>query len=255
MSHGLVGEPDPERLFASPGETLCFVPGSRAFLRRTRLVNGLLGGWPIVFGSGSWLEAHLVARLAMASRQPNLRGCGINAQAVWDLVLQELEQGHCGPPLVVLCDSLGADQVSALTQRLRALSQAVQIAVLVQNERWLTAATLVDCQAQAIVHAESFGTGVVIRALQALRRGQTYHDPRIRERLDDTRAIPLNWRERQVLQGLVRGLSNKQIALEAEIAATTVRDYVSALCRKLGAANRTQVVSRAIDLGLVQTSR
>lgn len=84
-------------LFATPGETLSFVPGSRAFLRRTRLVNGLLGGWPIVFGSGSWLEADLVARLAMASCQPNLRGCGINAQAVWDLVLQELEQGNCGP--------------------------------------------------------------------------------------------------------------------------------------------------------------
>ena len=50
-------------------------------------------------------------------------------------------------------------------------------------------------------------------------------------------------RERQVLQGLVRGLSNKQIALEAEIAATTVRDYVAALCRKLGAANRTQVAA------------
>ncbi|MFM7229594.1 MAG: LuxR C-terminal-related transcriptional regulator, partial [Cyanobacteriota bacterium] len=115
-----------------------------------------------------------------------------------------------------------------------------------------TAATLADCQAQAIVHAESFGTGVVIRALQALRRGQTYRDPRIRERLDDTRALQLTGREQQVLQGLVRGLSNKQIAQEAEIATTTARDYVSRLCRRLGAANRTQVVTRAIALGLVE---
>ena len=139
-----------------------------------------------------------------------------------------------------------------MTQRLRALNQAVQIIVLVQNEQWLTAATLADCQAQVIVHAESFGTGVVICALQALRRGQTYQDPRIRERLDDSVTVQLNGRERQVLQGLARGLSNKQIAQNAEIATTTVRDYVSRLCRRLGASNRTQVVTRAIAMGLLR---
>lgn len=166
---------------------------------------------------------------------------------------QELEEGNRGAPLAVLCDSLCDDQGRALTQRLRTLNRALQILVLVQNDQWLTAATLADCQAQAIVHAESFfGTGVVIRALQALRRGQTYRDPRIHERLDNTRANQLSGREQQLLQGLVRGLSNKQIAQEAKIATTTARDDVSRLCRRLGAANRTQVVTRAIALGLVE---
>ena len=259
MEESLVGfgcEPNPKPLlFASPGETHRFLPGSRAFLRRTRLVNSLLGGWPIVFGSGSWLEAHLVARLALASRQPNLRGCGITEQEVWDLVQQELEQGNRGAPLVVICDSLAADQGQALTGRLLSSNQALKTMLVVQNDQWLTAATLADCQAQTIVHAESFGTGVVIRALQALRRGQTYVDPRLSERLHETAAVQLNGRERQVLQGLARGLSNNQIAEEAEIASTTVRDYVSRLCRRLGAANRTQVVSRAIALGLVKPRR
>lgn len=253
---GLVGAPSSEQLlFASPNEALRFLPGGRAFQRRTRLVNSLLGGWPIVFGSGSWLEAHLVARLALASRQPNLRGCGITEQEVWDLVQQELEQGNLRSPLVVICDSLAADQGRALTRRLLSSSEALQIILLVQNDQWLTAASLADCKAQAIVHGESFGTGVVIRALQALRRRQTFVDPRLLERLNVTAAVQLNGRERQVLQGLVRGLSNKQIAEEAEIATTTVRDYVSRLCRRLGAANRTQVVSRAIALGLAQPRR
>ena len=250
------GTSDRQRLlFAKPGEAHRFVPGSRAFLRRTQLVNSLLGGWPIVFGSGSWLEAHLVARLALASRQPNLRGCGITEQEVWDLVQQELEQGNLRAPLVVLCDSLAADHGQALTRQLLSLKQELKIIVVVQNDQWLTAATLADCQAQAIVHGESFGTGVVIRALQALRRGQTYVDPRLHERLQAPAVVQLNGRERQVMQGLVRGLSNKQIAEEAEIATTTVRDYVSRLCRRLGAANRTQVVSRAIALGLAQPRR
>lgn len=79
------------------------------------------------------------------------------------------------------------------------------------------------------MHGESFGTGVVVRALQALRRGQNYVDPRVRERIGDAAEVLLTGRERQVLQGLARGLSNKQIAEQAEIAATTVRDYVSSL--------------------------
>lgn len=256
MSQGPGEQPNHEHmLFAAPGQELRFVPSSPAFLRRTRLVNNLLGGWPIVFGSGSWLEAHLVARLALASRQPNLRGCGINEQEVWDLVQQELKQGNRGAPLVVLCDSIAPDQGRALIRRLRALSQALQVVVVVQDEEWLTADALADCQAQAIVHAESFGTGVVVRALQALRRQQTYRDPRIHEELDDAAAVQLNGRERQVLQGLTRGFSNKQIAQDIEIATTTVRDYVSRLCRKLGVANRTEALSRAIALGLVQPHR
>lgn len=255
-THSFSGEPNPKPLlFASAGETQRFLPGSRAFLRRTGLVNKLLGGWPIVFGSGSWLEAHLVARLGLASRQPNLRGCGITEQEVWDLVQAELDQGNRGAPLVVICDSLAADRGQALTRRLLRSNKALQIILVVQNDQWLTAALLAECQAQAIVHAESFGTGVVIRALQALRRGLTYVDPRVSERLHDSAAVQLNGREQQVLHGLARGLSNKQIAEEAEIASTTVRDYVSRLCRRLGAANRTQVVGRAIALGLVQPRR
>ena len=253
---GFGGEPNPvPLLFAAPGESRRFLPSSRAFLRRTRLVNSLLGGWPIVFGSGSWLEAHLVARLALASRQPNLRGCGITEQEVWDLVQQELEQGNRGAPLVVICDSLAADHGQALTRRLLSASEALQIILVVQNDQWLTAASLADCQAQAIVHGESFGTGVVIQALQALRRRQTYVDPRLNERLQAPATVQLTRREQQVLQGLVRGLSNNQIAQDAEIATTTVRDYVSRLCRRLAAANRTQVVSRAIALGWVQPRR
>ena len=251
-----VGAPHPEAaLFAAAGESLRFVPGSTSFLRRTRLVNGLLGGWPIVFGSGSWLEAHLVARLALAPRLPNLRGCGISEQEVWDLVQQELEEGNRGAPLVVLCYSLTHDQGRGLMRRLRALSQAPRIIAVVQNDDWLSAANLADCQAQAIVHGESFGTGVVVRALQALRRGQTYLDPRIRERLEPAAGLLLSGRERQVLAGLTRGFSNKQIAEQHEIAATTVRDYVGSLCRKLGAANRTEAASRGIALGLVRPLR
>ena len=238
-------------LFAGAGETLRFVPASRGFLRRMRLVNGLLGSWSIVFGSGSWLEAHLVTRLGVASRQPNLRGCGISEQEVWDLVQQERRRDRAQAGLVVLCDSISGDQGRALMHRLWGLRQPPRIILLVQDDRWLTPDILADCQAQAIVHQQSFGSGVVIRALQGLRRGHPYVDPRIQERLQQGGAVSLSGREQQVLEGLARGWTNKQIAEEIEIAATTVRDYVGTLCRKLDAANRTEAVSRAMALGVL----
>jgi hypothetical protein len=44
----------PEPLLLSKAEeTLRFLPRSPGFIRRTRLVNGLLGGWSIVIGTGS----------------------------------------------------------------------------------------------------------------------------------------------------------------------------------------------------------
>ncbi len=238
-------------LFAGPGETLRFVPASRGFLRRTRLVNGLLGGWSIVFGSGSWLEAHLVARLGLASRQLILRGCGISEQEVWDLVQQERRRDRGQAALVVLCDSISGDQGRALMRRLRGLHQPPRIVLLVQDDRWLTTGILAECQAQAIVHQQSFGSGAMIRALQAIRRGHPYVDPRLQERLQQGGAVSLSGREQQVLEGLARGWTNKQIAEEIEIAATTVRDYVGTLCRKLDAANRTEAVGRAMALGVL----
>ncbi len=238
-------------LFSAPGETRRFVPRSNGFIRRTRLVNGLLGGWPIVVGTGSWLEAHLVARLALAAQLPNLCGCGVTSAEVLDLV-QEVEDEQKQLPLVLLGDSLEADQGLQLIQELRRRHRDLQILLFVQDVSWLTVETLAACQAQAIVAVHSFGSGTLIRALQALRRGQSYVDPSLRQRLELSVTVQLSGRERQVLEGLARGLTNKQMAQETEIAATTVRDYVSSLCRKLGAANRTQVVSQAMALGMLR---
>jgi DNA-binding NarL/FixJ family response regulator len=245
----------PESLLGADAfESLRFVPRSPGFLRRTQLINGLLGNWSIVIGTGSLVEAHLVSRLGLASPVPNLRGCGVTAKEVKDLVQEVLEeQGRL--PLLLLVDSVASDQGRGLMRDLRRRLSKLQILLLVQDDSWITAAALAACQAQAIVHVQSFGNGTMIKALQALRRGQRFQDPllqkQLQERLQPPETMTLSSRERQTLEGLARGLTNKQIALEAEIAATTIRDYVSSLCRKLGVNNRTQAVSQAMAMGLI----
>lgn len=62
---------------------------------------------------------------------------------------------------------------------------------------------------------------------------------------------PLTAREAEVLEHLVEGLSNKTIAARLGISDQTVKFHVAAICGKLGAANRTDAVRRAIRRGLV----
>jgi two-component system, NarL family, nitrate/nitrite response regulator NarL len=62
---------------------------------------------------------------------------------------------------------------------------------------------------------------------------------------------PLTPREIQVVELLVEGLPNKAIAARLGISDQTVKFHVSAVCGKLGAANRTDAVRRAIRRGVV----
>jgi DNA-binding NarL/FixJ family response regulator len=62
---------------------------------------------------------------------------------------------------------------------------------------------------------------------------------------------PLTPREVEVLEYLVEGLSNKTIGGRLGISDQTVKFHVAAICGKLGAANRTDAVRRAIRRGLV----
>jgi DNA-binding NarL/FixJ family response regulator len=62
---------------------------------------------------------------------------------------------------------------------------------------------------------------------------------------------PLTRREIEVLELLVEGLSNKTIGVRLGISDQTAKFHVAAICGKLGAANRTDVVHRAIRRGLV----
>jgi two-component system, NarL family, nitrate/nitrite response regulator NarL len=62
---------------------------------------------------------------------------------------------------------------------------------------------------------------------------------------------PLTPREIQVLELVAEGLSNKGIAARLDISDQTVKFHVSSICGKLGAANRTDAVRRALRRGLI----
>jgi DNA-binding NarL/FixJ family response regulator len=62
---------------------------------------------------------------------------------------------------------------------------------------------------------------------------------------------PLTPREIEVLELLAEGLPNKAIAERLRISDQTVKFHVSSISGKLGAANRTDAVRRAVRRGLI----
>jgi DNA-binding NarL/FixJ family response regulator len=93
----------------------------------------------------------------------------------------------------------------------------------------------------------------LLTAVRAVYAGQNYLPPAIASRLMDRMRSPeLSSRERSVLELLVKGRTNKEIAQALSIAETTARDHVSSIFTKLQATDRTQASTIAIQRGLVR---
>ena len=63
--------------------------------------------------------------------------------------------------------------------------------------------------------------------------------------------IHLSVREREVLELVAQGLTNREIAHRLEISPGTVKVHVEHIIARLGATDRTQAAVRALELGLV----
>lgn len=103
-------------------------------------------------------------------------------------------------------------------------------------------------QLRAAVLAAAQGLIVVAPALQ---EALTASAPTVHISSGEVLEEPLTARERQVLELLGQGLSNKLIARQLTISEHTVKFHVSSTYAKLGAANRTEAVSQAARRGLI----
>jgi DNA-binding NarL/FixJ family response regulator len=93
----------------------------------------------------------------------------------------------------------------------------------------------------------------LVNAVRFMAMGETYvpHDFMVGRDEENPSLSHLTPRERQVLEGLTQGKSNKEIAIDREIQEVTVKLHVKTLCRKLGARNRTQAAMMARDQSLL----
>lgn len=93
----------------------------------------------------------------------------------------------------------------------------------------------------------------LLGTIRAVHAG-TYRLPAdIAARLAERRAMPeLSAREREVLELIVRGRSNKEIGSALGVAENTVKNHVKVILDKLRVQDRTQAATTAIQRGLVR---
>jgi DNA-binding NarL/FixJ family response regulator len=93
----------------------------------------------------------------------------------------------------------------------------------------------------------------LIRAIRKAAAGQRHIPAEVAARLADrVSGSQLSARELEVLRFLVSGRRNREIASALDIAEGTVKLHVSSILGKLGATDRTEAVTRALQRGIVQ---
>ena len=92
----------------------------------------------------------------------------------------------------------------------------------------------------------------LLKAIRAVHAGQTYLPAAVAASLAAQLPRPdLSAREVQVLELIVRGLANKQIAYSLNIAEHTVKNHVKNILSKLGVQDRTQAATADIQRGII----
>jgi two-component system NarL family response regulator len=92
----------------------------------------------------------------------------------------------------------------------------------------------------------------LLKAVRAVAAGQSYLPEQVLAALQAQVPGPiLSARELEVLELIVKGLANKQIAYVLNIAEHTVKNHVKSILDKLDVEDRTQAATAAIQRGIV----
>jgi len=164
-------------------------------------------------------------------------------------------------PAVVLLDLElpGLDGVGVLKQlrERRVSSRVIVFTVFDTDERIISA---VEAGAAGYL-LKGAPRSELFAAIRVVERGGSLLQPLVastvlrhvaRRDRDDAPGVSLTPREQEVLGLLVRGKGNKEIAAALGVTERTVKFHVSAIFAKLGVANRTEAVTRAVHAGLVK---
>ena len=194
-------------------------------------------------------EDHLVARVgvsAIVNMQPDMT---VVAEAANGQQALELYRQH--QPDVALLDIRmpGMSGVEAAAAIRAEFPRARMIALTTyggdEDIRRALAAGVQAYLTKDVLHDE------LLNAIRAVAAGQTYLPAAVAAVAAQSPRPDLSAREMQVLELIVQGLANKQIAYALDIAEHTVKNHVKNILSKLGAQDRTQAATAAIQRGII----
>jgi DNA-binding NarL/FixJ family response regulator len=204
------------------------------------------------------IDDHAVLRegLAMVLRhQPDMQLAGQAADKASAVVLLRAEK----PDVAVIDLALGAEDGLELVTAMRNLSPSTRTLVLTMHEERDYVRAAVSAGAQGYVLKRT-STNSVLDALRSVAQGRTYLDPGLgeitwteilQEPAPADRLAPLTPRERQVFERVARGETHREIGEQLGIGKKSVDTYRARVYQKLGIASRAELVSVALDAGVL----
>ena len=93
----------------------------------------------------------------------------------------------------------------------------------------------------------------LVSAIRRVAAGKRTISPEIENMLANDPPVPeLSPRQRDILESIMRGLTNNQIAMQFEISPESVKTHIAKLFEKIGAASRSEAVSIALRKQLLK---
>jgi DNA-binding NarL/FixJ family response regulator len=180
-------------------------------------------GFRVLLGQQDWVERCLAARTGA----------------------EALEHVRTFAPDVALVDLFLAGESGAdLCASIRKASPSTRV-LLISGSGRMSAAAARAAGASGFV-SKDWDAGDVAAAVRMVGLGMTMFSPK-----SDQPEPLLTGREREVLDLIAEGSTNREIADRLFLSPHTVKEHTSALYRKLGARNRAEAVQRAQRVGLL----
>lgn len=196
----------------------------------------------------------------------------VSGQPDWEVVSEVLtgrqaveEARRLRPDLVIMDISMPElNGLDATRQILKELP-SVEILILTMNESEQMAREVLNVGARGYMLKSDAGRDLVA-ALEAMRNHKPYFTTRVSEMVltgylrggprgdngDDGRRLPLTAREREIVQLLAEGKSNKEVANALNISVKTAETHRSRIMAKLGLRSIGDLVRFAVRNGIVE---
>jgi DNA-binding NarL/FixJ family response regulator len=177
----------------------------------------------------------------MLTRLPWVERCFCANTAAEAIAIAQEQQ----PDIAVVDLFVGDESGPQICERLHLARRGLRV-LLISGAGQISPAAAAACGADGFVAKDAPGIDMV-RAVRSVALGMSAFSG---EPADGPARPGLSERERQVLVLVAVGKTNIEIARALHLSPHTVKEYVSAVYRKLAVRNRAEAVQRAVSLGL-----
>jgi len=197
-------------------------------------------------------DDHVILRMGLATLFENTPGFAIAGEAD-DGEQAVRETLRLRPDVVIMDLSMPVKNGVEATREIMSAAPATKILVLTTFATSDSISDVLAAGARGVV-LKNIPRDQLLSSIRRVVAGEQVLSDDVKAVLsEDPPVAALSSRQREILNMLARGLSNREMAKILGISVTVVKEHITALYGKLGAANRTEAITIAMRKLLLKT--